>query len=118
MYIMTHKKFEEEVNTLKDFFECYCKGKHENTKIKITTLEYQSKIFYLESHLCDECQKGIYYSLSKLQNCPHEIKPRCRKCPAPCYEKEEWKNTAKIMIYSAVKLSLSKMKNRIRNVFS
>ncbi len=115
---MTHKKFEEEVNTLKDFFECYCKGKHENAKIKITTLEYQSKIFYLESHLCDECQKGIYYSLSKLQNCPHEIKPRCRKCPAPCYEKEEWKNTAKIMIYSAVKLSLSKMKNRIRNVFS
>ncbi len=118
MYIMTHKKFEEEVNTLKDFFECYCKGKHENAKIKITTLEYQSKIFYLESHLCDECQKGIYYSLSKLQNCPHEIKPRCRKCPAPCYEKQEWKNTAKIMIYSAVKLSLSKMKNRIRNVFS
>lgn len=115
---MTHKKFEEEVNTLKNFFECYCKDKHENAEIKTTTLEYQSKIFYLELHLCDECQKGIYYSFSKLQSCPHEIKPRCRKCPTPCYEKQEWKNTAKIMIYSAVKLSLSKMKNRIKNVFS
>ncbi|MDD2886508.1 MAG: nitrous oxide-stimulated promoter family protein [Aliarcobacter sp.] len=115
---MTHKKFEEEVNTLKDFFECYCKDKHECSKIKITTLEYQSKIFYLELHLCDECQNAIHYSFFKLQNCSHEIKPRCRKCPTPCYEKQEWKNTAKIMIYSAVKLSLSKMKNRIRNVFS
>lgn len=115
---MTHKKFEEEVNTLKDFFECYCKNKHEEQEVKAVTFEYQSKLFSLELDLCDECIKGIYYSFSKLQNCPHEIKPRCRKCPTPCYEKKEWKNTAKVMIYSAVKLSLSEMKNRIKNVFS
>lgn len=115
---MTHKKFEEEINTLKNFFECYCKDKHQNHEIRIITIEYQSKIFSLELFLCKECQEAINYSILKLQSCPHEIKPRCRKCPTPCYEKEEWKSTAKIMIYSAVKLSLSKMKNRIKNIFS
>lgn len=115
---MTHKKFEEEINTLKDFFECYCKDKHQNQELEIIAIEYQSKTFTSELCLCCECKKAINYSFSKLQNCPHEIKQRCRKCPTPCYEKKQWKETAKIMIYSAVKLSLSKMKNRIKNVFS
>jgi len=115
---MKHKKFEEEINTLKNFFECYCKNKHQNFQLKIITIEYQSKNFDLQLYLCEECKKNINYSISKLQHCPHEIKPRCRKCPTPCYEKNQWKTTAKIMIYSAVKLSLSKMKNRIKNVFS
>jgi hypothetical protein len=54
----------------------------------------------------------------KLQNCPHEIKPRCRKCPTPCYEKQEWKNIARIMKYSAIKLSLGKIKSRVFNIFN
>lgn len=115
---MTNEKFELEINTLKNFFELYCKDKHENQECKTITLEYKSIIYTLNISLCKECFEGINYSFSRLQNCPHEIKPRCRQCPTPCYEKQEWKKTAKIMIYSAVKLSLSKMKGRIKSIFS
>ena len=115
---MTNEKFEIEINTLKSFFELYCKDKHQNLQSKSVTLNYKDKSFNLELCLCKECHDAIDYSFNRLQNCPHEIKPRCRKCPNPCYEKPQWKNMAKMMIYSAMKLSLSKMKTRLSNIFS
>lgn len=115
---MTKEKFELEINTLKTFLELYCKDKHEHQEINNITLIYNSNIFSLELNLCEDCYKTINYSFMKLQNCSHEIKPRCRKCPTPCYEKQEWKNIAKIMKYSAIKLSLGKIKSRITNIFN
>ena len=115
---MTNEKFEIEINTLKSFFELYCKDKHQNLENKSVTLNYKGKSVNLELCLCKECHDAIDYSFNRLQNCPHEIKPRCRTCPTPCYEKPRWKNVAKVMIYSAMRLSLSKMKSRVRNIFS
>ena len=115
---MTNEKFEIEINTLKSFFELYCKDKHQNLENKSVTLNYKDKSVNLELCLCKECHEAIDYSFNRLQNCPHEIKPRCRTCPTPCYEKPRWKNVAKVMIYSAMRLSLSKMKSRVRNIFS
>ena len=114
---MTNEKFESEINTLKKFFEIYCKDKHENQKNHTSYVEYKSKFLTLELDLCEECYKTINYSFLKLQNCPHEIKPRCRVCPNPCYEKLEWKDIAKVMKYSAIKLSLGKIKSRILKIF-
>ena len=115
---MTINKFETEISTLKKFYELYCKDKHTNQESKAITLIYKDNIFSIELNLCEECNKAIKYSFIKLQNCPHEIKPRCRVCPNPCYEKQEWKNTAKVMKYSAIKLSLGKIKSRIINIFN
>ena len=115
---MTTEKFEIEINTLKSFFEVYCKDKHENQENKNVTLKYKEQTFQIELCLCKDCQDAINYSFDRLLSCPHEIKPRCRTCPTPCYEKPRWKSTAKVMIYSAMKLSLSKMKSRVKNFFS
>ncbi|MDY0051442.1 MAG: nitrous oxide-stimulated promoter family protein [Aliarcobacter sp.] len=115
---MTSEKFEIEISTLKSFFEVYCKNKHQNQENKNVILNYKEKTFEIELCLCKECQDAINYSFDRLLQCPHEIKPRCRTCLTPCYEKPRWKSTAKIMIYSAMKLSLSKMKSRVKNFFS
>ncbi|QKF60250.1 nitrous oxide-stimulated promoter family protein [Aliarcobacter lanthieri] len=115
---MTVEKFENEINTLKKFYEIFCIDKHSNQKRYIIKTEYKDTIFNLELHLCEECFEAINYSFSRLQSCPHEIKPRCRKCPNPCYEKQRWKNIAKIMKYSAIKLSLSKIKSKVKNLFN
>ena len=115
---MTNEKFEIEINTLKSFFELYCKDKHDCLENKDITLKYKEKVVNLNLCLCHECHDAINYSFERLQNCPHEIKPRCRTCPTPCYEKPRWKNVAKVMIYSAMRLSLSKMKSRVKNIFS
>lgn len=115
---MTHEKFESEINTLKKFYELYCIDKHENQKIRLEALEYEEKKFFLELNLCPICYEAISYSFNRLQGCPHDIKPRCRTCPAPCYEKQKWKEAAKVMKYSAIKLSLGKIKSRVINIFS
>ncbi len=114
---MKIEKFEIEINTLKKFYELYCKDKHEHQEKTKICLEYKSNSFILELNLCPDCQKAINYSFEKLQTCPHETKPRCRSCPNPCYEKPQWKNIAKIMKYSAIKLSLGKIKSRILKIF-
>ncbi len=108
---MKTEKFVSEVNTLKKFYEMYCKDKHQNQKITKMTLEYHFEKFEYEFELCDECQELLNYSLDRLKECPHEIKPRCRTCPNPCYEKPQWKKVAKLMRYSGMKSGLLKIKN-------
>jgi hypothetical protein len=115
---MTQEKYEIEINTLKKFYEVYCKDKHENPSEKNIKLSYKGKDFNLDLNLCEECHEAISYSFDRLQTCPHDIKPRCRTCPTPCYEKPRWKHVAKVMKYAAVKLSLSKIKTRVKNIFS
>lgn len=111
---MIKEKFHQEVITLKDFFECYCKGKHKNQKTHNKILIYKEEDFSKNLFLCENCLKDINYCFQRLQECPHEEKPKCRKCSTPCYEKEQWKITAKIMGYSGIKLGISR---KIRKLF-
>lgn len=115
---MDNAKFNSEVTTLKKFFETYCKDKHEHLKISCTVLKFKGEESTIELNLCDECRKNINYSFNRLEECPHEIKPSCRTCPSPCYEKKQWKKTAKIMKYSGMKLGLTKLKSKIKSFFS
>ncbi len=108
---MTGEKFTGEVATLKKFFEIYCSGKeHTQVKCQKKNVNFQEKDYNFEFDLCDDCFKLIEYSILKLEHCPHDIKPRCRTCPTPCYEPSQWKKVAKLMRYSGIKLGLSKVK--------
>lgn len=109
-------KFKTEVKTLKDFFECFCENKHKNQKKTNITLIYKEKEVQVDLNLCEDCLDKINYSFDRLLGCPHEIKPRCRKCPDPCYGKQEWKDTAKVMKYSGIKLGLNKLNKKIKNI--
>ncbi len=99
-------KFKEEINTLKKFFEVYCKEKDVDQECIIKTFNYKNEEIKLELNLCPECLRKINYSFDRLLECPHDIKPRCRTCPTPCYEKQQWKEAAKIMRYSGMRLGL------------
>ncbi len=107
---MQSDKFKSEVQTLKKFFELHCKDKHQNIKDHTKQLNYNDEKIDVELKLCDECMTLLNYSFDRLSECPHDPKPRCRTCPTPCYEKEEWKKVAKLMKYSGIKLGLSKLK--------
>lgn len=114
---MTNEKFESETNTLKKFYEFYCKNNHTNQKHNSIKLTYKDKIYNIELLLCKECINNINYSFERLQECKHEVKPRCRNCPETCYDKIHWKKTAKVMKYSAIRLGLSSIKQKVRNIF-
>ena len=103
-------KFEKECDTLKKFFEIYCLCNHNLQLNHKKIIPYKKQKFEYTLHLCCECYEKINYSFDKLLECPHENKPKCRKCKNPCYDKKEWKETAKIMRFSGFKLGLLSIK--------
>jgi len=113
---MTEDKFKSEVETLKNFVQIYCHGKHlkEDIFLNKKVLNYKNISYELETNLCTKCEDVIDYSIQKLYKCPYEEKPRCRKCSSSCYEKPQWKAVAKIMMYSGIILGLSKIKNKFK----
>lgn len=115
---MTQEKFKQEINDLEKFFSLYCKENHAKRDLHRYDLEYKEREFKKEIHLCDTCHELISYSFEKLLACPHEIKPKCRTCKSPCYDKKEWKALAKIMRYSAIHLQLGRFAKFIMKPFS
>jgi len=111
---MTQEKFVSETETLKKFFTVYCKDKHTDQQNYVKEITYQNEMIQIELNLCDECTELINYSFERLQGCPHEIKPRCRSCANPCYEKPQWKKLAKLMRYSGIQLGILKIKKFFR----
>ena len=115
---MRSKKFIHDTKTVLSFIQIYCNNKHtDNPKQdNLLKLMYQNKELHVElkSHLCTTCENTLLLCYTKLQLCPHEEKPSCRKCPQPCYEKSDWKAVARIMRYSGMKLGL----NRIKKLFT
>ena len=79
-------------------------------------LKLKDRNFKVDLTLCDECNSLFSKAIKHLQECPHDPKPRCRKCPNPCYEKEEWKNIAKIMKYSGMKLGVGKVGTKLKKL--
>lgn len=111
-------KFKQEIQTLKKFFEVYCNNKHENQEEKTFYLKYKNEDIHISLNLCKKCQDSFNYSFDRLLECPHEEKPRCRKCPNPCYEKKQWKEVAGIMRYSGMSLGLTRINKKFKNLFT
>ncbi len=114
---MKQSKLVAEVDTLKSFFETYCSANnHQNRNTKRYTCNHREFSYAVELQLCRECQDLMEYSLIRLEECPHEIKPRCRTCLDPCYEKKQWKSLAKVMRYSGLRLGIVKVKKMIGSI--
>ena len=115
---MTSEKFEKDARTLHKFIQLYCNNKHKDTQKSQGTIElkYQGRdLGEIKYNLCKACEKTFHISYENLLSCPHEEKPSCRKCPAPCYEKTDWKKLAKIMKYSGMKMGLLKIRKLFKH---
>ena len=111
---MTFEKFEKEINTLKKFFPIYCNDKHTGQFKREYKVSYYDKNIDFTISLCKECHELLSYAITRLQECPNDPKPRCRKCPNPCYEKDKFKQMAKMMRYSGMKLGLTKAAKKLK----
>lgn len=96
----------ENRQTLQRFISLYCANKHENLPKNRAKLHEDDS----EYVLCEECERTLCYAYARLLECPYEEKPSCRKCTSPCYEKSMWKKMAKIMMYSGMRLGLTKIR--------
>ena len=111
---MTFEKFKNEVDTLLKFFPIYCKDKHKDQYLEKYEAIYKNKTINFEATLCENCHMLLNYAIQRLQECPNDPKPRCRKCPNPCYEKDKFKQMAKMMRYSGMKLGLTKAAKKLK----
>lgn len=50
--------------------------------------------------LCAYCAELLDYGLKKLEKCPLDPKPACKKCPVHCYEPEYRERVRAVMRYS------------------
>ena len=114
---MTFEKFESEINTLEKFFPIYCNDKHSKQFEKEYKISYKNQTIEFKINLCKDCHELLGYAIQRLQECPNDPKPRCRKCPNPCYEKDRFKQMAKMMRYSGMKLGLTKAAKRLKTMF-
>jgi len=113
---MRVEDFERELDTLKRMFPVYCRDKHSGQFKRPYTVSYGGKLFHFEVELCQRCHELFSYALERLTQCPHDPKPRCRKCPSPCYERDKYAQMARIMRYAGVKLGLSKVKEGLKRL--
>ena len=112
---MTQEKFQSEVAILQRFFSIYCTNRHKAKQVDTKqVLHYMEHSYELDLCLCDDCYRLINYSFTKLQNCSFHEKPRCRTCKKPCYEKQEWRDLAKIMRYSGIRTGFVKIKSMLQ----
>ncbi|AQW82546.1 nitrous oxide-stimulated promoter family protein [Campylobacter pinnipediorum] len=114
---MTKDKFKSEIQTVTKFIQLYCDDKHKDNKKTQRSISVdfngEDNVLNMDVYLCDECMQITNYAYERLKRCPHTEKPRCHKCPHPCYELPIWKQMAKIMRYSGMKLGLNKIKRLI-----
>ncbi len=117
---LTSEKLIENTKTVLKFTQIYCDDKHIDEKKLPETLNLEFKCeplnVALDYHLCSTCKEVFLYSYQKLQECEHEEKPSCRKCPSPCYERPKWKQVTQIMKYSGMKLGLLKIKKLFTSI--
>jgi hypothetical protein len=114
---MSEEKFKGEIETLKKFFPIYCNDKHTGQFLKNYHITYKNLILDFNIVLCEECHNLLSYAVARLTECPNDPKPRCRKCPNPCYEKDKFKQMAKLMRYSGMKLGLTNAAQKLKNIF-
>ncbi|MBD3824584.1 MAG: nitrous oxide-stimulated promoter family protein [Epsilonproteobacteria bacterium] len=115
---MDKNKLQSEAATLKLFFESYCEGNsHAKRLVRDFTCRHRDFECTMQVELCDECVAMVGYAIERLEKCPYEEKPKCRKCKEPCYEKSMWKKTAKVMRYSGMRLGLLKAKRAALKIF-
>lgn len=110
---MTAEKLRNDTQTLHRFIQLHCDKEHSDVPQKegILQVAFEEKsLCDIPYKLCEECETLMLYGYDRLRQCPHQDKPSCRKCPNPCYEKPMWKKMARIMMYSGMRLGLTKVR--------
>ena len=94
-----------DIRTLIRFIEIFCHNHHRPAAVPFTFkhLDLRS-IRKKDITLCPACAKLLRYGLTMRLRCPHDPKPMCKKCPAPCYRGDYRSRIREIMKFSGIYL--------------
>ena len=82
------KKLRKDILILAQFVQCRCRARHcgrEAVPVAAKGTTLSPWISDLNLNLCSECRSLFLHGAAKRVLCPYDPKPRCKKCPTPCY---------------------------------
>ena len=99
----------DDLKTLADFIELYCRERHaeeSKTKTELKNLDV-GMIAGHSLYLCPECQRLLAHSFTKRVHCPMHPKPACKDCPSHCYRSEYRAQIREVMKYSGRRMVMT-----------
>lgn len=76
---------QREADILRKFIAVYCRKRHASGR-----------------RLCLNCSDLLQYALERLERCPYDPKPICRRCLTHCYPPERREEMREIMRFSGM----------------
>jgi len=98
------RKEKADIRVLVKFIALFCRKKHEGEKKPFAIEASLLKDLVRPVELCPDCTKLLKYGLSMRLRCPHDPKPQCKKCNAPCYREEYRERIREVMKFSGMLL--------------
>jgi hypothetical protein len=110
MIATDNKRLRRDAAMLARMVEIYCHDHHgEQEKADFAGRGMLEKIDLDRTSLCPQCAELLIHGLVKRITCPFDspperIKPRCKRCPEPCYSDRYRQFVREVMKYSGLKL--------------
>jgi hypothetical protein len=79
------RRMELERRVLRSFIRVYCRNHHGTA-----------------NELCADCADLQEYALKRLERCPYDPKPKCKKCPTHCYRPDYRRRIKEVMKFSGI----------------
>jgi hypothetical protein len=98
------RKEKSDIRILVRFVALFCREKHEGEKKPFAIEAPRLKGVAAAVELCPDCMKLLKYGLSMRLRCPHDPKPPCKRCDAPCYRQEYREQIRRVMRFSGMLL--------------
>ena len=99
------RKILSDIRLLARFVSAWCRD-HHGTDAMVPVKVYGVTgrfVNGLKVSLCPECKRIFLHGATKRILCPFDPKPRCRRCPTPCYG-DGYRETMKaVMRYSGLR---------------
>lgn len=99
------KAEKNDLRTLTKFVQIFCREKHGGEKTDFVPAPAALKDVIKKSPaLCPDCTRLLGYAYAMRLRCPHDPKPMCKKCTAPCYRPEHQAKMREVMKFSGIYL--------------
>ncbi|MFQ5870034.1 MAG: nitrous oxide-stimulated promoter family protein [Candidatus Zixiibacteriota bacterium] len=100
------KDIQKDVSVLARFIDIFCANNHSGDGK--SRLQAKGDVAdYLKNPslaLCPDCSKLLSHGVSKRISCPYDPKPRCKRCPTPCYAEGYREKIREVMRFSGAYL--------------
>jgi len=98
-----------DIDVLAKFIQIYCRDLHTEKNRERFLARGRLALYFRHHnlHLCEDCSRLLLHGAAKRMMCSLDPKPRCKKCPMPCYRPGYRESIREVMRYAGRKMILT-----------